>query len=35
LGIKADFKTWIKNAVKGNYGINIKLTTKYEDSVDH
>lgn len=27
LAIRADFKTWIKNAVRGEYGINIYLRT--------
>ena len=28
MGIKANFKTWIKNAVKGNYGLIIIFTVK-------
>ena len=28
LGIKANFKSWVKNAITGNYGLHILLTTK-------
>ena len=33
LGIKADFKSWIKNAVRGNYGLEIILTTEKQGTV--
>ena len=34
LGIKADFKSWIKNAVRGNYGLEIILTTEKQGTVE-
>ena len=33
LGIKAEFKSWIKNAVRGNYGLEILLTTEKQGTV--
>lgn len=33
LGIKANFKSWIKNAVKGNYGLEIVLFTEKQGTV--
>jgi hypothetical protein len=34
LGIKADFKSWIKNAVVGNYGLQILLYTEQKNTVN-
>ena len=34
LGIKADFKSWIKNAVRGNYGLEIILSTEKQGTVE-
>lgn len=31
MAIRADFKTWIKNAVRGEYGINVYLRTSKPD----
>ena len=28
LAVRADFRSWIKNAVRGNYGLSISLTTE-------
>lgn len=33
LGIKADFKSWTKNAVRGNYGLAIILTAEKQGTV--
>lgn len=33
LGIKADFKTWVAEAVQGSYGLRLKVTTEAPNAV--
>lgn len=33
LGIKADFKTWISEAIQGSYGLRLKITTEAPNTV--
>lgn len=33
LGIKADFKTWVAEAVQGSYGLRLKITTEAPNAV--